>query len=232
MDEKQRAGAPELAPELQGVPREVKPLAVVLMDLVEGRCPACAGDDLHSAARNGDEAVSCTACGWFATYRSLRERVSAMPVVVLEVALAESLKLQSHYAVLLNHHDGGTRLIFPTVDAWLDRLAGLHPGRPGVAPPSPAVRAGQAALASAGAIVARMAVPAEERRSQNLVQALQAEVGRVRDEVLPAYVEIGSAGTWALGCMREDIRLAEAAIGEGDAVAMLHRLAALREYHT
>ncbi len=37
-------------------------------------------------------------------------------------ALAESVKLQAHYAELLNMHDGGQRLIFPTVDAWLERL--------------------------------------------------------------------------------------------------------------
>lgn len=37
-------------------------------------------------------------------------------------ALAESVKLQAHYASLLNMHDGGQRLIFPTVEAWLARL--------------------------------------------------------------------------------------------------------------
>jgi hypothetical protein len=37
-------------------------------------------------------------------------------------ALQESLKLQAHYAELLNMHDGGQRLIFTTVDAWLARL--------------------------------------------------------------------------------------------------------------
>ena len=39
-------------------------------------------------------------------------------------ALVESVKLQAHYAALLNMHDGGQRLIFPTVEAWLARLAG------------------------------------------------------------------------------------------------------------
>jgi hypothetical protein len=37
-------------------------------------------------------------------------------------ALAESVKLQAHYAALLNMHDGGRRLIFPTVESWLARL--------------------------------------------------------------------------------------------------------------
>lgn len=42
----------------------------------------------------------------------------------LEAALAESVKLQSHYADLLNMHDGGERMQF-TVDSWLARLAAL-----------------------------------------------------------------------------------------------------------
>jgi hypothetical protein len=40
----------------------------------------------------------------------------------LEIALRESLKLQAHYAELLNMHDGGERTIFKTPDAWIKRL--------------------------------------------------------------------------------------------------------------
>lgn len=40
----------------------------------------------------------------------------------LRHALVESLKLQSHYAELLNMHDGGERIQFPTIEAWLERL--------------------------------------------------------------------------------------------------------------
>ena len=40
----------------------------------------------------------------------------------LSVALAESLKLQSHYATLLNQYDGGRRMTFQTVCSWLKRL--------------------------------------------------------------------------------------------------------------
>lgn len=36
-------------------------------------------------------------------------------------ALEESVKLQSHYASLLNMHDGGQRMTF-TVETWLNRL--------------------------------------------------------------------------------------------------------------
>ncbi len=42
--------------------------------------------------------------------------------IQLEYALKESLKLQSHYAYLLNIFDGGKRIQFNTVQEWLDRL--------------------------------------------------------------------------------------------------------------
>jgi hypothetical protein len=41
------------------------------------------------------------------------------------VALQESVKLQSHYAALLNGDDGGRRIGFADAQAWLDRLAEL-----------------------------------------------------------------------------------------------------------
>lgn len=40
----------------------------------------------------------------------------------LTVALAHSVKLQSHYASLLNMHDGGERMCFESADDWLRRL--------------------------------------------------------------------------------------------------------------
>jgi hypothetical protein len=43
-----------------------------------------------------------------------------------EDALERSVKLQSHYAELLNMHDGGQRLQFASADAWLARLAKLY----------------------------------------------------------------------------------------------------------
>ena len=51
---------------------------------------------------------------------ALRARVAE-----LEAALKQSVELQSHYAELLNMHDGGQRLTFANVEAWLDRLAAL-----------------------------------------------------------------------------------------------------------
>jgi len=40
----------------------------------------------------------------------------------LWAALEESVKLQSHYAGLLNMHDGGERKQFADAQAWMDRL--------------------------------------------------------------------------------------------------------------
>ena len=54
------------------------------------------------------------------TVDALRARVAK-----LEKALTQSVELQSHYAELLNMHDGGQRLAFGNVEAWLDRLAAL-----------------------------------------------------------------------------------------------------------
>jgi len=41
---------------------------------------------------------------------------------ILMTALEESVKLQSHYAELLNMHDGGERRTFPHATDWLERL--------------------------------------------------------------------------------------------------------------
>jgi hypothetical protein len=38
------------------------------------------------------------------------------------LALIESVKLQSHYADLLNMHDGGTRMQFSCAADWIQRL--------------------------------------------------------------------------------------------------------------
>lgn len=44
------------------------------------------------------------------------------PDATLRTALEESIKLQSHYARLLNMYDGGDRLSFPNAEAWIRRL--------------------------------------------------------------------------------------------------------------
>jgi hypothetical protein len=43
----------------------------------------------------------------------------------LRHGLEQSVRLQSHYAGLLNLHDGGERLQFATADEWLARLRSL-----------------------------------------------------------------------------------------------------------
>jgi hypothetical protein len=40
----------------------------------------------------------------------------------LRIALKESVRLQSHYAGLLNQSDGGQRMIFETPEKWIARL--------------------------------------------------------------------------------------------------------------
>lgn len=40
----------------------------------------------------------------------------------LKIALSESVRLQSHYAALLNTYDGGERMIFKNAREWLERL--------------------------------------------------------------------------------------------------------------
>jgi hypothetical protein len=46
----------------------------------------------------------------------------AQRIARLTQALEESVKLQSHYATLLNDYDGGHRLTFASADEWLRRL--------------------------------------------------------------------------------------------------------------
>lgn len=49
-----------------------------------------------------------------------------VPPAEIWKALEESLKLQSHYATLLNTCDGGKRTTFASVDAWIQRLRELE----------------------------------------------------------------------------------------------------------
>ena len=46
-------------------------------------------------------------------------------IVALREALDESVRLQSHYAALLNDYDGGKRMRFNS-DTWLSRLRALR----------------------------------------------------------------------------------------------------------
>ena len=49
--------------------------------------------------------------------------ITAEATAKIMIALEESIKLQSHYAGLLNMYDGGKRLQFADADEWIKRLA-------------------------------------------------------------------------------------------------------------
>jgi hypothetical protein len=66
-------------------------------------------------------------------------------------------------------------------------------------------------------------------KSESLGTALPAEMARVRDQVLPAYLEIGPAGTFGAMMIRRDLDEATRALAEGDVVAMLRAYQKLKE---
>lgn len=65
-----------------------------------------------------------------------------------------------------------------------------------------------------------------------LGEALPREMARVRDEVMPAYREIGMAGTFALTMMRNDLDEAARAMAAGDLPAMIRAYESLKGYNT
>jgi hypothetical protein len=77
-----------------------------------------------------------------------------------------------------------------------------------------------------------MSAEASSEKNNTLGDALPREMARVRDEVMPAYMQIGPPGAFALACMRMDLDKAARAMAEGDVVAMLRIYETLKEYHT
>lgn len=65
-----------------------------------------------------------------------------------------------------------------------------------------------------------------------LGEALPLEMARVRDKVMPAYLEIGPAGAFALAGMRADLDRAAKALAEGDVVEMLRVYESLKGWET
>lgn len=57
--------------------------------------------------------------------------------------------------------------------------------------------------------------------SESLGEALPREMARVRDELMPLYIQIGPPGQFALALMRQSLDAAAKAMAEGDVVAML-----------
>lgn len=65
--------------------------------------------------------------------------------------------------------------------------------------------------------------------SETLGDALPKEMARVRDEVLPHYVEIGPPGMFGAAMIRQDLDAAARALASGDVVAMMAAYKALKE---
>lgn len=63
----------------------------------------------------------------------------------------------------------------------------------------------------------------------SLPEAITEEIKRVQADVLPAYEEIGQAGTFGRMSIQDRIRKAERARDSGDAVAMVANIQALRD---
>ena len=66
---------------------------------------------------------------------------------------------------------------------------------------------------------------------KTLGKALPKEMKRVRDEVLPIYLECGAAGLPAVYMMRTDLDLAAKALSEGDIEAMIKAYQSLKGYN-
>lgn len=65
---------------------------------------------------------------------------------------------------------------------------------------------------------------------KTLGEALPEEMARVRDEIIPAYIEIGPVGIFALTMMRADLDRAAKALAEGDVVEMALVYETLKNY--
>jgi hypothetical protein len=63
-----------------------------------------------------------------------------------------------------------------------------------------------------------------------LGDALPREMSRVRDHVLPAYVDIGEAGRFAATMIRNTLDVATKALAEGDVVMMLRAYQELKGF--
>lgn len=59
---------------------------------------------------------------------------------------------------------------------------------------------------------------------------LPRQIARVRDELIPAYMECGPGGAFAIAMMRADLDAASKAMIEGDTVAMLRICQKLQDW--
>ena len=65
---------------------------------------------------------------------------------------------------------------------------------------------------------------------ETLGEALPREMARVRDELMPRYIEIGLPGTFALALMRKALDDAAKAMISGDVVEMLRCFQELKDF--
>lgn len=86
----------------------------------------------HEANPAGAHLSICEAASFARSLVYLNTRVAE-----LERALTESVSLQSHYAALLNMHDGGHRMMFVDRESWLARLRELAEAGLDTDPPGP-----------------------------------------------------------------------------------------------
>lgn len=60
--------------------------------------------------------------------------------------------------------------------------------------------------------------------------ALPKEMARVRDELMPQYIAIGTPGLFALTMMRHELDAAAKAMAEGDTIGMIRCYQTLKEF--
>ncbi len=68
--------------------------------------------------------------------------------------------------------------------------------------------------------------------TKTLGSQLPIEIARVRDEVMPMYLEIGPSGLFGATLMRSALDNASKAMIEGDVLAMISAYAALKGFTT
>jgi hypothetical protein len=71
-----------------------------------------------------------------------------------------------------------------------------------------------------------------DEETKSLGTELPKEMARVRDEVIPVYLEIGPAGIFAVTWMRAALDAAAKAMAEGDVAGMIAAYEELKGAHT
>jgi hypothetical protein len=66
--------------------------------------------------------------------------------------------------------------------------------------------------------------------ADTLGTALPREMKRVRDELMPRYIEIGPPGAFAVAIMRYALDRATKALAEGDVITMIRVYEELKEF--